>query len=325
MRPCTVGEVFNHRCAEARAGPLGGPLRRRINGEEVVAVDPQGGEAIAQPLQRESRCITGGDALEGRDRPLIVDDIENDRSLIGRGDGQGCVEVAFCRRAVANPAGRDLVLTLVAGGHRPAGGLRELRTEIAGDREEIALGPRIVNRQLATLEVVAAVGNAVAHHVDDVATADKQYALLAVGRENHVAVAKRHGTCDRDGLFAGRLHVEAHLALTLELLHPLVIDAGQNHVAQTFAQHVGFQLRVPFADSLVIVVERADQPQRKRLGFGPSGFNAGAGRLAGGGDLDMREIRRIARTAFWNRNAIAGLRRRHGASQGWLKTRANVS
>ena len=55
---------------------------------------------------------------------------------------------------------------------------------------------------------------------------------------------------DRYRLLAGRLHVEAGLALTLGAEHPLVKRAGQRHVAEHRAQLIRRDQRGRDADEL---------------------------------------------------------------------------
>ena len=179
-----------------------------------------------------------------------------------------------------------------------------------------------MDRQLAPLEIVAAVGNAVAHHVDDVAATGEQDALLAIGREDHVAAVDRHRAGHGHRLFAGRLHVEAHLALALQLQHAFVIDAGQHHVAQPFTQDPGIQLGIPLADRLMIVVEHADEAEREISGLHSRHRRVGPLGLAGRRNVDMGKIRRITGPHMRRRDVEAGFSVCHGLS---LKTSAGCA
>ena len=107
-----------------------------IHGEEVVAVDAQRRDAAADAARGERRPLAAGDPLERRDRPLVVDDVEDHRRPIDGGERQRVVEVGLGRRAVADPRRRDARVALDRRRHRPADGLDELRGEVAGDREE---------------------------------------------------------------------------------------------------------------------------------------------------------------------------------------------
>src|SRR5213079_2224891 len=49
---------------------LGRPRARRVDGEKVVAVDAQRGDAAADAARCEGRRLAAGERLEGRDRPL---------------------------------------------------------------------------------------------------------------------------------------------------------------------------------------------------------------------------------------------------------------
>src|SRR3546814_1252843 len=61
-----------------------------------------------------------GKAREAGDRPLVVDDVEDDRRIIDGREGQRRVEIALGRRAFAAPDGRDSAVALRGRGHRPA-------------------------------------------------------------------------------------------------------------------------------------------------------------------------------------------------------------
>ena len=86
--------------------------------------------------------------------------------------------------------------------HCPANGVRVLRAEVAGDGKHVAVLAVIHDRQLAALAHVARVRQALAHHVDELHAAVHVQALVAIGRETHVARAQRHALRDRYGFFA---------------------------------------------------------------------------------------------------------------------------
>src|SRR5439155_12705744 len=57
MRRGAVGEQLDQRRAVIGAGPLRRPLRRRMDREEIVAVDPEASEAEADRAGREGRRL----------------------------------------------------------------------------------------------------------------------------------------------------------------------------------------------------------------------------------------------------------------------------
>ena len=199
-----VGEEFDQGRAEIGAGAVGGPAGGGVDGERVVAVDPQAGNAVADGAGGEGGELAAGDPGEGRDRPLVVDDVEDDRRAIDPGEGAGGVEVALGGRAVADIAGGDPAVAADRRGHRPAHRLRELGREVARDGEEAVRVGRVHDRQLAALQRVAAVRIDLAHHLDERIVAGDEQALLAVGREAHVVAVEGVGAGDRDRLLAGR-------------------------------------------------------------------------------------------------------------------------
>ena len=146
-----IGEELDQRRAAVGARALRCPLHRGIDRERVIAVDAQPGDAIADRALGECRALGAGDPGEARDRPLVVHRREHDRRVVDRGESHRRVEVALRGRAVADPAHGDAAVALDRRGHRPADRLRELRAEIARDREEAVRLVRIHDRQLAAL------------------------------------------------------------------------------------------------------------------------------------------------------------------------------
>src|SRR5512146_3492064 len=57
MRPGAVGEEFDQRRAVIAARPFGGPAGRGVDGEKIVAVDPQAREAEADRAGGERRLL----------------------------------------------------------------------------------------------------------------------------------------------------------------------------------------------------------------------------------------------------------------------------
>ena len=179
-----IGDPFDQGRAEIGARPLDRPERDGVDGEIVVAVDAERRDAEAMGAGGEFGALAARDALIGRDRPLVVDDIEDDRRPVDGGEDQRGVEIGLGGRAVADPARGDLRVARDRRRHRPADGLRILRAEIAGDGEEAGLLGRIEPRELTPPEAVLLVGENLAHHVDERPAGGDEQALLAVGRES---------------------------------------------------------------------------------------------------------------------------------------------
>ena len=99
-----VGHPFDQRRAEIGARSFGRPERDCVNRKIVVAVDAQGGNAEAVGASGESGALTPRDPLIGRDRPLIVDHVENDRRPVDGGEHERRMEIAFRGRSFADPA-----------------------------------------------------------------------------------------------------------------------------------------------------------------------------------------------------------------------------
>ncbi len=230
--PGPVGDPFDEGRPEPAPRALGGPAGRREHREEVVAVHAQRRDAVADAARGEGGGLAARDALERRDRPLVVDDVEDDRRPIDGGEGERVVEIGLRGRAVADPRRGDARVALDRRRHRPAHGLDVLRAEIAGDGEEAVPARRVHDRQLPALDRVALVREQLAHHVHEAVAARDQDPLLAIGREAHVVRFERQRLADADRFLAQALHVERQLLLPLGDQHAGVEDAGPQHRAQ---------------------------------------------------------------------------------------------
>ncbi len=289
-----IGEELDQGRALVGARAVGRPAHGGVDRERVIAVDAKSGDAVADGALREGRALGAGDPGEARDRPLVVHRREDDRHVVDRGEGQRGMEVAFRRRAVADPAHRDPAVALDRRRHRPADRLRELRAEIAGDREEAVVLVRIHDRQLAALQLVALVRVDLVHHVDERIAARDEKPLLAIGREVHVLAVERGLGGDGDRLLARALHVEAGLPLPLRPVHAVVEDAHRDHVAQHLAQRLGIELRVPRADRAIVLAEHAHERGRQRVRLGRGRGDVGPRRGARGGNLQLGKVGLVA-------------------------------
>ena len=104
MRAGAIGHPFDERGAKIGARPLGRPKRDRMDRKIIVAVDAQGGDAEAMGASGKSCALAPRYALIGRDRPLVVDDIEDDRRPVDRGEHERRMEIALRSRSFADPA-----------------------------------------------------------------------------------------------------------------------------------------------------------------------------------------------------------------------------
>ncbi len=136
VRAGAVGDPFDHGRAEVAAGAFGGPGRGGVDRDEIVAIDPQGGNAATDATTGERGGFTTGNRLERGDRPLVVDHVEDHWRTVNVGEGEGGVEVGFSGSAVADPGRGDFGVALDRRGHAPAHGLHELGGEVAGNGEE---------------------------------------------------------------------------------------------------------------------------------------------------------------------------------------------
>ncbi|KIT99872.1 hypothetical protein QU38_02845, partial [Staphylococcus aureus] len=83
-----ISEMLDQRRTLVGPRALGGPFRGGIDRQRVIAVDAQAGNAIADRARGEGGRLGPGETGEARDRPLVVDDVEDDRRLVDRREGQ---------------------------------------------------------------------------------------------------------------------------------------------------------------------------------------------------------------------------------------------
>ena len=275
--------------------------------------DRNPGDAEAEAPRGEGPRTAFGDALEGRDGPLVVDDVENDRRVVGRGEDHGRIEIALGGRAIADPSGGDAGIAGDRGSHRPAHCLDVLGAEIAGNREEPVLLGRIHDGQLPALQRILRVGIDLVHHLRHRVAARDQQPRLTVGREIHVAVFERHAEGAGDRFLAQMLHVERGLALSLGGEHALIECPQRHHVPETVAQGFGIERIGPGADGLALLVDHPDDGESHVADLRGGRIDIGAPRFARARDDEVGEIRLVTRTAAGFGNAqLEGLGVRHG-------------
>src|SRR5262245_43397427 len=85
MGCCAIRDVLDEGRTQITPRPLGGPFRDRIDGRIIVAVDAQRGNTEAVSARRKCPRAAASNALKCGDGPLVVDDVEDDGGLVGRG------------------------------------------------------------------------------------------------------------------------------------------------------------------------------------------------------------------------------------------------
>src|ERR1700741_1303771 len=128
-----------------------GLVARGIDCEKIVAVDAQTRNAVTYGARSERRALTAGDTRETRNRPLIVDHIQDHWRAIDTGEIHRVMEITLGGGAFADPARGDARVALVGRRHRPADGLGKLRAQISGNGEESKCFRRVHDRKLPAL------------------------------------------------------------------------------------------------------------------------------------------------------------------------------
>src|SRR5450631_442585 len=124
MRGGTIRHQFDQGRAGAGARSFRSPLRDRMHGQKIIAVDTDSRNAIARTPRCERALLAAGVALKRGYGPLIVDHIENDRGLVHRGEQQRMVKIRFRTAALPDPTRSQMVLALDGRRHRPTHRLR---------------------------------------------------------------------------------------------------------------------------------------------------------------------------------------------------------
>lgn len=293
-----IGHIFHDGRAEIAPRAFDRPFRHRMDGQIVIAIDAQRRNAEAVAPRRKSAGTAARNALKGGNSPLVVDDVHHHRGLVGRGEDQCGVEIAFRRRAVTDPCGGNLRVVADGRCHRPADGLRILRRQIAGNGEKAMLFRGIHHRKLAAFQRVLLVGEYLVHHRDEGIVVRDEKARLAVGREIHVALAQRLAEGATHRLFTQMLHVERGFALTLRHHHARIIGTQHHHVTKPVLQFLVGKRARPWANRLTFPVQHADDAER-HIAHGFRLFiDFGPAHAACTGNLDVGEIRRITRAPF---------------------------
>src|SRR6185312_9398799 len=294
-----VCNVLEQRRPAALARALRRPSRDGVNREKIVAVDTYAGDAVSRPILREGAPLTAGETLEGRDRPLIVDDVENHWRLIDGRERHPMVEVRLRARAFADPGRGDVSLALDGRRHCPAPRLWKLGSEVAGDREDVARARVIHDGHLPPAARVTGIRQTLPHEVDEAAPADDEEPLIAVRREKHVARLQRHPLRNRHGFLAGRLHIEGNPPLTLHALHAVIEETREQHVAQPHLQLFRLEVRIPGTHGASLVIEHAHQLAAEILDRPGRCLDIRPGHRPRGGEGQIAEIRLLTRAGRW--------------------------
>ena len=101
-----IGEMLDHRRRQGWRAPVPPPTRWRRRRPGSRCRRPAAPEGRSRWRARRRGVLAAGDALERGDRPLVVDDVEDHRRAVDRGEGQGVVEVGLGRGPVADPGRR---------------------------------------------------------------------------------------------------------------------------------------------------------------------------------------------------------------------------
>src|SRR5690606_14739085 len=236
------------------------------------------------------------EAREARDRPLVVDDIEDNGRVVDRGEGERGMKVALRRRPFPHPRRSDAAVVLHGARHRKPGRLGKLRTQVAGNGEEVHGARRIEDRKLPSLQPVGAVRIDLVDHLHDWIAARDHASLLPVRREDHVVEIERLRRADRGRFLARALEVEAGLPLPLGAVHSVIERSGQRHQPQQLAQFIGRETRIPRPVGMVVVAQDADQVVAKGPGLRSLASFVRPRLRPRLGDGNVREIHGIAGT-----------------------------
>ena len=123
----------------------------------------------------------------------------------------------------------------------------------------------IHNGHLPAFAHVVSVRQTLTHELDEVTAAHHVQALLTIRGKQHVPRLQGHALRHRNRLFAGGLDIKGDAPLPLDLLHAVVEQTCQQHVAQGHLQLRCFQVRIPGPDRPVLLIQYAHHLQGEVL------------------------------------------------------------
>src|SRR5262245_30676069 len=114
-----VGHGLDQSGTASLCRPLGWPVRDPMRGLEIMAINTDTRASVAATPRRTRAPLPTGEPLECGDRPLVTDDVQNDWCAVHPCKRQRVMKVSFGRRALADPAHRDVILPPDCRGHGP--------------------------------------------------------------------------------------------------------------------------------------------------------------------------------------------------------------
>src|SRR3546814_11212730 len=82
-----IGEMLDQGRAVVGPRPVGRPLRRGIDRQRIIAIDAQPRDAITPRARRNGGSLAARKARKAGNRPLVVNDVENNRRLVNHRKG----------------------------------------------------------------------------------------------------------------------------------------------------------------------------------------------------------------------------------------------
>ena len=214
------------------ARPLEQALGCLVDRQHVVAVDtlavhPVGRRAL--PLLGLARGLLDG----GAHAVAVVDHLEDDRQVPDRRQVERLVERADVRRALAELAEHRVRELLVAQRERGADGDRKLPADDPPPSEKVSLHVEQVHRAAVPPGDAGGLAEQLGHDAVRLGPDGDRRAVVAVAREQVVAVFERLDRSDVRGLLADReVAVATDPRTRVLLLRALLEAADQQHLAQ---------------------------------------------------------------------------------------------
>ena len=207
---------------------------------------------------------------------LVVDDEEDHGQLPERHQVHGLPERALVACAVAEHADDRVVGLPVVAREGDAGGERQVAAHDPVAAEEAALQVEEMHRAAAALGAPVLTPEQLRHDGVDRRATGQRLAVLAVGREEVIAVAHGVDGADDRGLLAdAEVEKAADLGLRVHLPRPLLEAPDEHHPLEDPAGGVGVRERVLRAD----VLGRPPLDGALRIALPVAGFDLGLGGL----------------------------------------------
>ena len=169
-------------------------LRRRLHRQHVHAIDLHAGNAPGRAVLRQV-LRRGGALHRGAHAVFVVLDDVDHRQLHQRRQVEAFEHLALVGRAFAEIGQRDPVVAAIPVAEAQPGADADLRADDAVSAEEVLLLAEHVHRPALAVRVAGGAPGQLRHHAARVHAAGQHVAVVAIGGDDLVALARSPSAC----------------------------------------------------------------------------------------------------------------------------------